>query len=282
MYVLSALLCVAVVTLIIADIFKNMNLPFGQPQETPSPDVEPSPTPQEAQAEVIFYDKEPYEKEIVNYSDVILPQNNALGESYIDITLFVCDSNTEGLAGFGHLYQQNVMGKHSMAIAGVTEDAYIQIVEDNPETEEDESQYITMMQQLAIRQPARIIFNFGTNNAGKNASAEHFKSVYSSTIEQIKAACPNTQIVLAAILPVCEERSYMNIRQNVIDEFNLAIAQISREYGCGFLHYPEVFKDSITGYANSDYFSKDGVHLNGDGYRLLLDYVANHQYNTDI
>ena len=41
----------------------------------------------------------------------------------------------------------------------------------------------------------------------------------------------------------------------------------------------EIFKDSETGYANSDYFSAVGVHLNGDGYRFLLYYAAKHQYN---
>lgn len=272
-------MCIALLTFLSADVIGSSILTFGKPKPTPQPTATPEPTPQAVQGEIIFYDKEPYEKEIVNYADVILPNNNALGESYIDSTLFVGDSNTEGLAGFGHLYQKNVLGKHSMAIAGVTENAYIQIAEDNPETEEDESQYITMLQQIAIKQPERIIFNFGTNNAGKHATAENFKAVYASTIEQIKAVSPNTQIVLAAILPVCEERDYMHIRQDVIDQFNIAIAQVSRELNCGFLHYPEVFKDSETGYANTAYFSKDGVHLNGDGYRLLLDYAANHQYN---
>ena len=66
----------------------------------------------------------------------------------------------------------------------------------------------------------------------------------------------------------------------VIDSFNICLADICRTNGYGFLNYNEVFKDSETGYANTAYFSVDGIHLNGNGYRLLLDYAENHQYNV--
>ncbi|MBE6895097.1 MAG: hypothetical protein E7483_05820 [Ruminococcaceae bacterium] len=232
----------------------------------------------ETQAEVEYYDKTVYESEIASYTDVILPLNSK-DAAYIDETVFVGDSNTEGLGAFGHLYTNNVLGKHSMDIQGVTSNAYIQIAEDNPETEEDESQYITMVQALANKQPKRIIINFGTNNAGVHAVADSFKATYTDTLAQIQAVCPNTQIVVAAVLPVARERDYPKIKQDKIDEFNISLAQLCRENGYGFLHYPEVFKDSETGYMSADYVSADGVHLNGDGYRLLLDYAGKHQYN---
>ena len=225
------------------------------------------------------YDPDIYWREITKYSKVILPLNAKNGDKYLADTLFVGDSNTEGIGAFEHMPMKNVLGKHSMDIQGVSTDAYIQIAEDIPETEEDESQYITMLQSIAIRQPKRIIINFGTNNAGSHAIPEQFAAVYADTLKQIESSCPKTEIVIAAILPVCKERSYPKIMQDVIDQFNLQLAQLCRENGYGFLNYPEVFKDSQTGYANADYFSADGVHLNGDGYRLLLDYAGKHQYN---
>lgn len=166
-----------------------------------------------------------------------------------------------------------------MPIQGVTKDNYLLVCEDNPETEEDESSYITMLQVLANIQPKRIVINFGTNNAGKDADADYFAYIYSSVLSQIKSACPGTKIVVASTLPVCSERDNYNIRQDTIDKFNIAIADLCREYGYGYLNYNEVFKDTETGYGKADYFSVDGIHLNGDGYRILLDYVTNHQYN---
>jgi len=232
------------------------------------------------QAEIIYYDKTWYDNEIINYSDIILPYNNP-DPDYIAGTVFVGDSNTEGLALFEHLSWNNVVGKHSMPIQGVTTDNYLLVAEDNPETEEDESQYITMLQVLANKQPDRIIINFGTNNAGKDASADYFVYMYSDVISQINAACPNTQIVIASVLPVCSERDNYNIRQDSIDKFNIALLDLCRTNGYGYLNYNEVFKDFETGYGNAAYFSADGIHLNGNGYRLLLDYATNHQYNIN-
>lgn len=238
----------------------------------------PTVSEEPVQAEIIYYDKSWYDTEIVNYSDVILPYSNT-NPAYISETVFVGDSNTEGLAVFEYLPYSNVVGKHSMPIQGVCKDNYQLIVEDNPETEEDESQYITMLQVLANIQPKRIIINFGTNNAGKDADADYFVYMYANTIAQIKTFCPNTQIVVASVLPVCEERENYNIRQDTIDRFNIALADYCRTMGYGFLNYNEVFKDSVTGYGNTSYFAMDGIHLNGSGNRLLLDYATNHQYN---
>ena len=235
---------------------------------------------QTVQAEIIYYDKSWYDSEIINYSDVILPYKNS-NPNYFAETVFVGDSNTEGLALFEHIAYSNVVGKHSMPIQGVATDDYLLVNEDNPETEEDESQYITMLDVLAGKQPKRIIINFGTNNAGKGASADYFAYMYSNVLAQIKAVCPDTEIVVAAVLPVCLERDNLNLRQDVIDSFNIELAGICRENGIGFLNYSEVFKDSATGYGNPSYFSVDGIHLNRNGYGLLLDYVENHQYNIN-
>ena len=273
-YIILMIVCIAafsVITISALDSSKYQTPPHAEP-ETEQPNTA-------AQAEIDPYDKTVYENEIVSYTDVILPLNDSNADVYLGETLFVGDSNTEGIGAFEHLPMQNVLGKHSMSIQGFTADDYLMIAEDNPETEEDESQYITMLQVLANTQPKRIIINFGTNNAGKDASTDYFSYMYSQALMQIKTVCPNTQIVVAAVLPVCSERANYNLRQDVIDSFNISLAELCRSYGYGFLNYNEVFKDTETGYADTAYFSSDGIHLNKSGYRLLLDYAANHQYN---
>lgn len=271
-YLFLSLFCIAVFSLVYVSILNNRSKP-----EITEPVIENQPNV-ETQAEIDPYDKTIYETEIVKYADVILPLNST-NTNYLNETLFVGDSNTEGIGAFEHLPMQNVLGKHSMNIQGFTSDDFLLITEDNPETEEDESRYITMFNVLAGKQPQRIIINFGTNNAGSHAVPAQFAKTYADTLNQIKTTCPNTKVIVAAILPVCKDRAYPKIKQDVIDLFNLELAQLCKENGYGFLHYPEVFKDNSTGYANADYFSADGVHLNGDGYRLLLDYAAKHQYN---
>ena len=276
-YIILMLVCITAFSLV------TITAKYGakpEPPQTPAPaGIEETQPDTATQAEIDPYDKTVYENEIVNYTDVILPLTDDNADIYLAETLFVGDSNTEGLSAFEHMPSQNVLGKHSMNIQGFATDDYLLTVEDNPETEEDESRYTTMYNVLIGRQPERIIINFGTNNAGAHAVPQQFAAVYRNTLEQIESACPDTKIVVAAILPVCKDRSYPKIKQDIIDMFNLELAQLCRENGYGFLHYPDIFKDSETGYADSAYFSKDGVHLNGEGYRLLLDYVAKHQYN---
>ena len=276
-YIIMASVLVAIIVYTGIYVISAQNHTPDVPSEIISMEIV-SESEETVQADIIYYDKTWYENAVVNCSDIFLPYNN-VNPNYIAETVFVGDSNTEGLSLFGHLSADYVIGKHSMPIQGVTKDDYLLICEDNPETEEDESSYITMLQVLANIQPKRIIFNFGTNNAGKDADADYFAYMYSNVLSQIKATCPNTTIVVGSVLPVCSERDNYNIRQDTIDRFNIAIADICREYGCGYLNYNEVFKDTETGYGKADYFSVDGIHLNGNGYRLLLDYVTNHQYN---
>lgn len=280
--IIYALFCLIIISIICFTAVYIVSVQKDTPAPVSSADIVSSSTITESeetvQAEIIYYDKSWYDAEIVNWSDVILPYSN-ISQSYLAETVFVGDSNTEGLSLFGHLATGNVIGKHSMPVQDFATDGYQLITEDNPETEEDESQYITMLQVLANTQPKRIIINFGTNNAGKGADEDYFAYLYSQALMQIKTVCPNTQIIIAAVLPVCVERANYSIRQDVIDRFNISLAALCRDYGYGFLNYNEVFKDAETGYANPTYFSSDGIHLNGSGYRLLLDYAVNHQYN---
>ena len=99
-----------------------------------------------------------------------------------------------------------------------------------------------------------------------------FLAVYHSRRNNVKlwglAEAPDFQELMAT-----RKNAYLELPDN------LELAQLCREKGYGFLHYPEIFKDSETGYANPAYFSADGIHLNGDGYRILLDYAGKHQYN---
>lgn len=46
-----------------------------------------------------------------------------------------------------------------------------------------------------------------------------------------------------------------------------------------FLNSAEIFKGK-DGYAKNKYFSNDGIHMNTDGYKALLEYVENHKYIT--
>ena len=123
----------AMATINVVNKVNNVPPPAATP---PANDVQAAPQ-EDVVVEYDPYDKDIYWRQISQYSDVILPLNGVNTDDYLASTLFVGDSNTEGIGAFEHLPMKNVLGKHSMDIQGVTSDAYIQIAEDVAETEED-------------------------------------------------------------------------------------------------------------------------------------------------
>ena len=61
-----------------------------------------------------------YLKLINEYSDVVIAESNTEDRNYFRETLFVGDSNTEGLAVYNHLSLQYVLGMTGMPIQQVT------------------------------------------------------------------------------------------------------------------------------------------------------------------
>ena len=69
--------------------------------------------------------------------------------------------------------------------------------------------------------------------------------------------------------------------QKAIDEFNKALADLAKEDGYRFLNSSEALKDPATGFARASYMIEDGLHLNEQGAKALIDYVRTHTYETE-
>ena len=220
------------------------------------------------------YNKDLYFTEISQYSDIILPYNAEKDENYLNETLFVGDSNTAGLASFGYMPLQNVLGKKSMGIQGVTSNDFVWF--------KGYSAPVNIVTAVKLLKPRRIIINFGTNNTVGITTSE-FISMYKKALMSIRNAYPYCDIIIASILPVGYTRENYNIKQRTIDSFNLALAQLCRSTDCRFLNYSEIFKTTDNGYMDASCVANDGIHLNNKGYNLLLEYINDHQYiTTDI
>ena len=217
------------------------------------------------------YDKNIYPVDVFAYSDVILGSSNNFDPNYIAETLFIGDSNTEGLALYGHLPIQNVLGLNSMGIQSVPSKQFIYFA--------DDPMPYSIVEAVARLQPRRIVINFGTNNAAGNSS-DSFIEAYEQAIDLILKKSPHTDIIIASILPVSSDRSNTKIKMKNIDEFNTALLQFCRDEGYSYLNTAESFKDPKTGFADEDLFGSDGIHLTSEGYVELMDYVESHPLIT--
>ncbi len=212
-----------------------------------------------------------YREKLLVFNNSILPYNEHKSPVYIEETLFIGDSNTEGLYAYGYLPLQNVLGKRSMGIQQVLTDRYVWF--------KGFEKPVTAVEAAKLLYPRRIIINFGTNNVAGTSSAE-FISCYKSVISELTANCPYSDIIVAAVLPVGYYRENYNIKQSSVDSFNIALAKMCSEFKIKFLDYSEIFRNPDNGYMYADCVADDGIHLTQKGYKMLLEYVDSHQFVT--
>lgn len=210
-----------------------------------------------------------YLKLIKEYDDVVIPENNKEDRNYFKETLFVGDSNTEGLAAYNHLSLQYVLGMTGMPIQAVTTNKCMWFV--------GYEEPVTIPTAVGMLKPRRIIINFGTNNAG-GTETEDFIYYYENALNAIERAYPYADIIVSSVLPVAKVRDYPSITMQDIDEFNLALAEMCRDRGLKFLNTAELFKDPENGFMKTEYIAKDGIHLTREGYQALLEYVGSHKH----
>ncbi len=127
--------------------------------------------------------------------------------------------------------------------------------------------------------PQYLLITVGIENGVAYCGEEKFKQYYSELIEDIKDASPDTRIILQSIFPISKqaERNDPTISNNRIDTANIWIAELCEELSIRYLNTSSVLRGE-DGYLLSDFDSGDGITLNSDGYRTMVDYIRTHGY----
>ena len=111
------------------------------------------------------------------------------------------------------------------------------------------------------------------------ANETQFKAYYGKLIAAIKAASPDTKIMLQSIFPVSEgyDQKGGKLCNANIDVANGWIVQIASEHGCKYLDTASVLKNG-NGAMIALYDSGDGIHMTADAYKQVLQYIRTHGY----
>lgn len=221
------------------------------------------------------YDKEQNTIDTQAYNTTILETSDDAGESYVDETLFLGDSNTARMYRmFDYCSYDNAIGSVGMTAKSLATFACVQL--------SSSSSYVTMPQAVALLQPKRVILTFGTNDLNPNYKTADFIKNYQTGIEAVVAAYPSVDIIVNAIPPIGQQHSNQSLTQTQVDEFNKALVEMCKEKGWKFLNSAEALKDSTTGYAKSGYVeTSDGIHLTRTAMDALFTYVRTHSYITE-
>ena len=221
------------------------------------------------------YDKEENTIDTQAYTSTILEQTADAGESYVDETLFLGDSNTARMYRmFDYCSYDNAIGSVGMTAKSLATFACVQL--------SSASSYVTMPQAVALLQPKRVILTFGTNDLNPSYKAADFVKNYQTGIEAIVTAYPSVDILVNSIPPIGQQHSNQSLTQTQVDEYNKALVEMCQAKGWKFLNSAEVLKDSVTGYAKSGYVeTSDGIHLTRTAMDALFTYVRTHSYITE-
>ena len=221
------------------------------------------------------YNKEENTIDTQAYTSTILEQSADAGDSYVDETLFLGDSNTARMYRmFDYCSYDNAIGSVGMTAKSLVTFACVQV--------STSSGYITMPQAVAKLQPRRVILTFGTNDLNPGYKAADFVKNYRTGIEAIVTAYPSVDIIVNAIPPIGQQHSNQSLTQTQVDEYNKALVQMCQDKDWKFLNSAEVLKDTATGYAKSGYVeASDGIHLTRTAMEGLFTYIRTHSYITE-
>ena len=221
------------------------------------------------------YNKEQNTIDAQAYDATILPTTADAGDSYIEETLFLGDSNTARMYRmFDYCSYDNAIGSVGMSAKSLASFACVQL--------STSSSYITMPQAVAKLQPCRVLLTFGTNDLNPSYKTADFIKNYQSGIEAIVAAYPSVDIIVNSIPPIGQQHSNQSLTQTQVDEYNKALVQMCQDKDWKFLNSAEVLKDTATGYAKSGYVeASDGIHLTRTAMEALFTYIRTHSYITE-
>lgn len=188
-------------------------------------------------------------------------------EFYLGETVFVGDSRTNGMIGYGYLPPEQVY-----AIDGCSQKS----IQDREFVDLGDGKLYTVEEAVAIRQPERIMILLGINGL-TTMGEEEFMEEYRALTESLHAASPESTIILQSILPTAwwKYQEIPAFDNDNIDYYNELLCDYAQEAGYFYLNSAEIMKDSRNS-LRAEYDAGDGLHFNSTAYEALMEYYTTH------
>ncbi len=208
-------------------------------------------------------------------STVGLEPTQDYGEIYIDQMLFFSDSIMFGITQF------DIIKDKDSIITGrggdMPLDFNCSVAETNFPGENGKAQSIVDI--VSLKKPQYLLISIGLNNGVEHCAEEKFKQYYTKLIDAITATAPQTKIILQSVFPVSKEiaRKQPDKSNQKIDEANEWIEELCSSLSVRYLNTAEALKND-KGHLKPEFDSGDGLHLNQEGYKAVIDYIKTHGY----
>ncbi|MCC8077903.1 MAG: SGNH/GDSL hydrolase family protein [Oscillospiraceae bacterium] len=205
---------------------------------------------------------------------VRLAETEDAGRDYLDRLVFLGDSTTYGI---GYYYEQGYTELCPSSQVWTPASGTLTLSQYNiativyPETGEE----LTITEAVTQAEPEYLYITLGVNGVSF-MDEEWFKRDYSALVESIRAASPDTKIVLNSIYPVAASYAHQDeISNEKIRAANGWIEQVATDTGCRFLYSYEAVVDE-SGNLPEERQNGDGIHLNGEAFTEVMYYIRTH------
>ena len=195
----------------------------------------------------------------------ILDITEDAGDEYIDKIYFVGDSTTYHFKKVG-IDERHILVPESHTLKLTSDILSITV----------EGYDMPIADALSCANAEIAIITIGVNGADSFTEAK-YKTYYGKLIDEIKEQSPNTSIILQSVFPVTKDYSEKNmgITNMGIDRLNVWLKELSFEKNVYYLDTQSILKDG-DGAQKQEYNEADGVHLNSNGYRAIIEYIRTH------
>lgn len=122
------------------------------------------------------------------------------------------------------------------------------------------------LDEILSHDPSKIFIMIGINDVGLDIPQDDTIHYYEAILDRIKEQNPKISVYVQSVLPTTE---YDN---DQVRDLNASIEQLTEQYNYNYVDINQLFyKD---GELITEYYSSDGVHINGAGYDVWLKEIA--------
>ena len=201
-----------------------------------------------------------------------LSQTEDAGMAYIDKLTFICDSSVIGIRDYGIL----TGGRETYQVWG-TEVGSLKISDLMNGTivyPADGSQ-ISISDAAMIAKPPYLLICVGQDGLS-SVDETTFKASYSSMVNQIKTASPDTVLMCSSISSISENYTGLDgLTSEMVLAANEWIKDICRQNNCYYVDAGHAC-DTGYGYVHVSYLSTNGKTLNSNGVTEYVNYLRTH------
>ena len=198
------------------------------------------------------------------------------GREYLDKFVFLGDSTTYGIGvyyNYGYTELCPPTQVWTPASGTLTLSYYNVATVVYPETGEE----LSITDAVSRAKPEILMITLGVNGISF-MDEEWFIRDYSALVESIRAASPETKIILNSIYPVAASYKYQkDINNEKIRAANGWVERIAENTGCHFLNSFECLVGP-DGYLPESCQNGDGLHLTGEAFTTVMSYIRTHAY----